>query len=327
MGVFVFAGQCVIGPPWESKAVTTLKIGTRSSPLALWQANHVSAQLTLHHPQIQVELVPIVTEGDRLLDGPLSQSGGKGLFLKELEVALVEGRIDIAVHSMKDVTVLLPDGLHICVVLERADPRDALISTVGRELRDLPPNAVLGTSSLRRRCQLLGHRPDLKAVDMRGNVQTRLKKLERGDCHATVLAVAGLERLGMLDLATDIMSPEYSLPAVGQGIVGCETRIDDAVTNELLQPLHHERSHQCLVAERAVNRKLDGGCHHPIAAFAEHQRDGLRLRALVGKVDGSEIIFEQQSGPVENANALGENVAARLLERGAGKLLSDADLS
>ncbi len=306
--------------------MTTLKIGTRSSPLAMWQANHVAAALRRFHPRVTVELVPVVTEGDRRLDGPLSASGGKGLFLKELEVALLDGSIDIAVHSMKDVTVTLPEGLHIAVVLERADPRDALISTRGNALNDLPPDSVLGTSSLRRRCQLLSHRPDLQVVDMRGNVQTRLKKLNRGDCHATVLAVAGLERLGMLDLATAIMPPEFSLPAVGQGIVGCETRCDDTATNALLAPLHHERSHQCLVAERAVNRKLDGGCHHPIAAFAQHQAGGINLRAMVGSVDGSRIIFESEDAPVDDANALGERVAERLLARGASDLLSNARL-
>lgn len=289
----------------------------------MWQAQHVCDLLKAAHSNLTVELVPVVTEGDRLLDRSLSTAGGKGLFLKELEISLHSGDIDLAVHSMKDVTVSLPAGLQIAVVLERADPRDALVSSIGEKLEDLPDNAVLGTSSLRRRCQLLNHRPDLAVVEMRGNVQTRLKKLERGDCHATVLAAAGLQRLGMLDIASSIMPPEYSLPAVGQGVIGCETRTNDDVTNELLKPLHDEKTNQCLVAERAVNRQLDGSCHHPIAAFAEQIDGRLNLRALVGSVDGSTVIFESDSGDIRSGEQLGEDVARRLLARGAGDLLSD----
>lgn len=303
--------------------MTVVRIGTRSSPLAMWQANHVADSLREAHADVRVELVPITTEGDRLLDRPLSTAGGKGLFLKELEVSLLDGHIDVAVHSMKDVTVTLPDGLEIAVVLSRADPRDALISRSGGSLDDLPASAVLGSSSLRRRCQLLHHRPDLVAVDMRGNVQTRLEKLHRGDCDATVLAVAGLERLGMLDRASQIMSPEYSLPAVGQGIIGCETRVGDDRTTALLASLHHIPSAQCLLAERALNRHLDGGCHHPIAAFAEHKDGRLLLRALVGRVDGTQVIFAQHTDDVDRAEELGINVAQRLLDQGAGELLAD----
>jgi len=289
----------------------------------MWQANHVADWLRQAHADVQVELVPITTEGDRLLDRPLSTAGGKGMFLKELEVSLLDGEIDVAVHSMKDVTVTLPDGLQISVVLERADPRDALISRTGKALDALPEKAVLGSSSLRRRCQLLNHRPDMVAVEMRGNIQTRLEKLRRGDCDATVLAVAGLERLGMLDRASQIMPPEYSLPAVGQGIIGCETRIGDASTEALLAPMHHLASAQCLQAERALNRHLDGGCHHPIAAFAEHKDGRLLLRALVGRVDGSQIIGDQDIDDVEKAEQLGLNVAQRLLDQGASELLAD----
>jgi len=301
----------------------SVRIGTRSSPLALWQANHVADRLREAHSSIQVELVPVTTEGDRLLDRPLSTAGGKGLFLKELEVSLLEKHIDIAVHSMKDVTVTLPEGLHIAVVLNRADPRDALITRSGSTLADLPAQSVLGSSSLRRRCQLLHHRPDLVAVEMRGNVQTRLEKLRRGDCDATVLAVAGLERLGMLDRASQIMPPEYSLPAVGQGIIGCETRLDDAATAALLAPLHHVPSAQCLQAERALNRCLDGGCHHPIAAFAEHQEGRLLLRALVGRVDGTRLLSARDTGDPQCAENLGSGVATRLLDQGAAELLAN----
>jgi len=289
----------------------------------LWQANHVADRLRETHAGLQVELVPVTTEGDRLLDRPLSTAGGKGLFLKELEVSLLEKHIDIAVHSMKDVTVTLPDGLHIAVVLNRADPRDALITRSGSTLDDLPAHSVLGSSSLRRRCQLLHHRPDLVAVEMRGNVQTRLEKLRRGDCDATVLAVAGLERLGMLDRASQIMPPEYSLPAVGQGIIGCETRLNDAATDALLAPLHHVPSAQCLQAERALNRRLDGGCHHPIAAFAEHQDGRLLLRALVGRVDGTRLLSAQDTGDPQQAEKLGSGVAMQLLQQGAAELLAN----
>ncbi|MFP1830437.1 hydroxymethylbilane synthase [Lonsdalea quercina] len=298
-----------------------LRIATRKSPLALWQAHYVQQQLQSCHPDLQVELVPMVTRGDVLLDTPLAKVGGKGLFVKELELALLEQRADIAVHSMKDVPVDFPPGLGLVTICERDDPRDAFVSNLYPNLDALPEGACVGTSSLRRQCQLRANRPDLVVRDLRGNVGTRLSKLDNGEYDAIILAVAGLKRLGMEDRVRCALSPETSLPAVGQGAVGIECRLDDARTQRLLAPLNHTDTATRVQAERAMNTRLEGGCQVPIGSYAELEGECLWLRALVGAPDGSRIILRERRGPRAEAESIGVALAEELLSCGAAEIL------
>ena len=298
-----------------------LRISTRKSPLALWQAEHVRARLMALHPGLKVELVKMSTEGDRILDAPLAKVGGKGLFVKELEQALLDGRADIAVHSLKDVTVTLPDGLHIPVIGEREDPRDAFVSTRFDSLVALPKGARVGTSSLRRTCQLRALYPHLEIVSLRGNVNSRLAKLDDGEFAAIILACAGLKRLGLEDRIRAELAPEILLPAVGQGAICIECRSGDAAIEQLIAPLHHQPTATRVAAERALNARLEGGCQVPIAAYAELNDDVLRLRALVGEPDGSHVIRGEIEGDAARAEALGVDLANELLTRGARTIL------
>ncbi len=299
----------------------TLRIATRKSQLALWQAEYVRDVLLQYHPDLSVELVKMTTEGDKILDTPLAKVGGKGLFVKELENGLLNGDADIAVHSMKDVPVELPAGLHLAVICPREDPRDAFVSKAYTSFESLPKGARLGTSSLRRQCQLAAQRPDLNIIDLRGNVNTRLLKLDNGDYDAIILAAAGLKRLGMEDRITETLSPEVSLPAIGQGAVGIECREDDEWVNELLAPLNDRDTAIRVRAERALNHRLQGGCQVPIAGYAELEHGVILLRGLVGTVDGSKIIHGEIAGQPEDAEYLGRVLAEDLLTRGADEIL------
>ncbi|MGE0031974.1 MAG: hydroxymethylbilane synthase [Steroidobacteraceae bacterium] len=298
-----------------------VRIATRRSRLALWQAEHVAARLTATHPGLVVSLLPIVTEGDRVQDRTLAAVGGKGLFIKELETAMLAGDADIAVHSMKDMPAALPPGLVIGAALERADPRDALISPRHGSLDALPHGARVGTSSLRRQSQLRHARPDLEILVLRGNVETRLRKLDAGEFDATVLATAGLERLGLGVRIRERLSPQQMLPAVGQGVIGIECPDSNARIRALLAPLEHAATRRCLDAERAFAARLGGSCQSPIAAYAELAGDSLQLRGLVGSPDGATVFADAISGPVRDAVALGTTLAERLLAAGAGPLL------
>ncbi|MBU2884601.1 hydroxymethylbilane synthase [Gilvimarinus agarilyticus] len=306
-----------------ASAPRVIRIATRQSLLALWQAEYVKAELEKHHPGIVVELVPLKSKGDKILDVPLAKVGGKGLFVKELEQAMLENRADIAVHSMKDVPMEFPEGLGLSVICEREDPRDAFVSNQYQTIDQLPAGAVVGTSSLRRQCQILAARPDLEIKFLRGNVQTRLQKLDNGDYDAIVLASAGLIRLELQDRIASFLTPEQSLPAGGQGAVGIECRSDDESLHRLLAPLHHQATAECVMAERAMNRRLEGGCQVPIACYAEHQEGGLRLRGLVGAEDGTTMLYDAISGTVAEANTMGVTLAERLLAAGADKILAE----
>jgi hydroxymethylbilane synthase len=300
----------------------TLRIATRKSQLALWQAEHVAALLREAHAGLDVELVPLLTQGDRIQDRTLAAIGGKGLFIKELEVAIEDLRADIAVHSMKDVPAELPPGLTIGAVLKRADPRDALVTASGiARLEDLRPGAVVGTSSLRRQAQLLALRPDLRIEWLRGNVDTRIRKLDAGGMDAIVLACAGLVRLGLESRITARLDPQVCLPAVTQGVIGIECRRSDARTAKLLQALEHPATRLGMDAERAFAARLGGSCQSPIAAFAELDADRITLRGLVAEPDGSRLLRDSVSGHSENPVALGRQLAERILAAGAGPLL------
>lgn len=302
--------------------VATLRIATRESPLALWQANYVSERLRAAHPDLQVQLVPMTTRGDQILNSPLSQVGGKGLFIKELEVALLEGRADLAVHSMKDVPMEFPAGLGLVAICEREDCRDAFVSNRHARLDLLPEGAVVGSSSLRRQCQLLAWRPDLVLRDLRGNVGTRLRKLDEGNYDAIILAAAGLLRLGLPERIRETVAPALCLPAGGQGAVGIECRLDDGATRERLRCLHHEPTAVCVGAERAMNARLQGGCQVPIAALAVLDAEGqLHLRGLVGSVDGRKVLRSEIRGARHLGEELGEILADDLLRQGASALL------
>lgn len=300
-----------------------LRIATRKSPLAIWQAEHVTRRLQELHPQLQIELVRMSTSGDKLLDSPLSQVGGKGLFVKELEQGLLSGAADIAVHSMKDVPVELPPGLHLPVILQREDPRDAFVSNNFASIDDLPPGARLGTASLRRQCQLRARRPDLDIVTLRGNVNSRLAKLDSGEYAAIMLAAAGLIRLGMGARITRLLEPDESLPAIGQGAIGIECRDGDSHILELISALDHAPTHICVRAERALNIRLHGGCQVPIAGFAELGHGVIVLRGLVGSIDGQRFVRGNISGRPEDAEELGTVLAEDLLVRGAGEILAE----
>ena len=303
-----------------------LRIATRESPLALWQANYVADLLRQHHPDLQVQLVPMTTRGDQILNSPLAKVGGKGLFIKELEVAMLEDRADIAVHSMKDVPMEFPEGLGLAVICEREDYRDAFVSNKYTDFESLPQGAVVGSSSLRRQCQLKALRPDIKINDLRGNVNTRLKKLDDGDYDAIILAAAGLMRLGMSDRISQLLDPAVSLPAGGQGAVGIESRIGDSWVNEILQPLNHEATALCVKSERAMNCRLNGGCQVPIACLANLQGTGadgrITIKGLVGSIDGKRILQSENSGAVADAEKIGAELAENLLAAGAGEILA-----
>ena len=299
-----------------------LRIATRRSQLALWQAEHVAALLRAAHPSLPVELVPMSTQGDRVQDRALAEVGGKGLFVKELEVAMQEGRADIAVHSMKDVPSELPPGFCIAAVLPRANPLDAFLSLRYARFEDLPAGARVGTSSPRRQAQLRHARPDLRLELLRGNVDTRLRRLEEGALDAILLACAGLERLGLGARITQPLDLELSLPAVGQGVIGIECREDDAASRAALAALHHEESFVRLVAERAFAQALGGSCHSPIAAHATLADGGsLTLRGFVGAPDGGEVYRDLEGGAAGEAEATGRRLAARMQAAGAGALL------
>jgi len=301
----------------------TLKIATRKSPLAMWQAEYVRDELIKLHPTLQVELVKMSTQGDKILDVPLAKVGGKGLFVKELELGMLAGEADIAVHSMKDVPVAFPAGLHLPVICERADPRDAFVSNNYVSIDDLPQGATVGTSSLRRECQLRTYRPDLVVLPLRGNVNTRLAKLDAGGFDAIILAAAGLNRLGFADRIRSALTPEQSLPAIGQGAVGIETRTDDTEVNALIAPLRCDKTWIAVSAERALNARLAGGCQVPIAGYALLEGDEIWLRGLVGRPDGSEMLRAEIRGKATAAVALGVAVAEDLLAQGADKILAD----
>lgn len=303
--------------------VDVVRIATRKSPLALWQSRFVADQLVAAHPGLEVRLVEMSTRGDRILDAPLARVGGKALFVKELEQAMLEDKADIAVHSTKDVPVELPDGLTFPVVLERHDPRDALVANHFASLDQLPEGAHVGTSSLRRQCQLRAIRPDLRISDLRGNVGTRLGKLDAGDYDAIILAAAGLIRMDMQDRITEYLAPEVSLPAIAQGAIGIECRAGDPSIEQLIHPLHDADTGLRVVAERAFNKRLNGGCQAPIAGYAEISGDQLRMRGMVGRVDGSEIVGGERTDACTHAEQVGTLLAEDLLARGAKDILDE----
>lgn len=299
-----------------------IRIATRTSQLALWQANHVKQRLEALHPSLDISLVPMKTQGDKLLDTPLAKIGGKGLFVKELEAAMQEGRAELAVHSMKDVPMALPEGFALPVMLERADPRDAWVSNHCASLDAVPQGGRVGTSSLRRSVQIRARRPDLHVLSLRGNVQTRLAKLDSGDFDGILLAAAGLERLQLDARIREKVAPELSLPAVGQGAIGIECRSDAAELLELLLPLRDADTWDRVTAERAMNRHLQGGCQVPIGGYAELDGDQLWLRGLVASEDGKRVLRAEARRHRSEAEALGVQVAEALLAQGAGEILA-----
>lgn len=301
----------------------SLIIATRKSPLALWQAEYVKQRLQQEHPELSVELLPMSTRGDKILDTPLAKIGGKGLFLKELEQAILAGEADIAVHSMKDVPMDFPDGLALGVVCPREDPRDAFVSKHYDSLDDLPVGAAVGTCSLRRQAQILALRPDLNIVDLRGNVQTRLSKLDAGEYDAIILAAAGLIRLGLGERICDFIDAEVSLPAAGQGAVGIELRSDDLETLALLTPLQDLETERCVAAERALSKRLDGGCQVPIAAYAIYDNGQISMRARVAQIDGTIVLQVNGGAPAAEAEILGSALAEQLLGKGAHEILAE----
>lgn len=300
----------------------TIRIATRTSPLAMWQAEHVAHRLQQIHPGLQIEMVGMVTRGDKILDSPLSKIGGKGLFVKELELGMLEGSADIAVHSMKDVPMEFPEGLHLPIIMEREDPRDAFVSNRYGNLDELPEDAIVGTSSLRRQTQIRARYPHLQIKDLRGNVNTRLAKLDNGEYDAIILAAAGLIRLEFQSRITAYLSTEQSLPAIGQGAVGIECRRNDLRVENLLAPLLHPETAVRVRAERAMNHRLNGGCQIPVAGFAELVDGNLRLRGLIGFPDGSALYSCEKTGCVVDPNALGIEVAENLLAQGGDKVLA-----
>ena len=300
----------------------SIRIGTRKSPLALWQAEFVRDALLNIEPELVVELVKLTTQGDKMLDTSLAKVGGKGLFIKELEQRLLDHTADIAVHSLKDVTVSLPNGLALVTYCKREDPRDAFVSNNFACLADLPEGARVGTSSLRRQCQLRARYPHLQIIGLRGNVNTRLAKLDAGEFDAIILATAGLKRLGIQERIRESIATDILLPAVGQGVVCIETRADDNELIVMLKHLNDNKTEICVMAERAVNRALEGGCQVPIGAFAEFTSDQqLHVRGLVGDPDGGEVLHASETGAPAEAESLGHRVAQALLDQGAGKIL------
>jgi len=300
-----------------------LNIGTRGSQLALFQANWVKDQLVHAHPDLNVTLIKIKTTGDKIQDAPLAKIGGKGLFVKEIEEALLQKRIDLAVHSIKDIPTEFPKGLHLSVITKREDPRDVLISKDGKTLKDLSQNAKIGTSSLRRQAQLLHFRSDFELIPLRGNLDTRLKKLKTMNLDAIILALAGVKRLGLEEKITEIIPPEISLPAIGQGALGIETRMDDHAVEGQIRFLNDRDSFIAITAERAFLKKLEGGCQVPIAAFARIVGTTLQIDGLVGTIDGKRLIRHHVEGPIEKAESLGVELADILLGKGAKEILDE----
>lgn len=299
-----------------------IKLGTRGSQLALWQANHVKEELE-KKLDVDIEIVKIKTKGDKILDVALAKVGGKGLFVKELEDALIDGKIDFAVHSMKDVPVLLPEGLHITAITKREDPKDVFISKNYNSLKELPDGAKVGTSSLRRQCQILSLRPDLKVEVLRGNVETRIRKMLEGQFDAVILAYAGVKRLGLTEYVKEVIPEDISLPAIGQGALGIECRVDDKEMNDILKVLNDEDTSLCIKAERSFLRVLEGGCQVPIGAYAKITDNRLIIKGLVGSLDGKKIIKETVSGDKFDCEALGEALAKVILERGGKEILEE----
>jgi hydroxymethylbilane synthase len=299
-----------------------ITIATRGSPLALWQAEHVAARLEALHAGLKVSLLTMKTRGDKFLDAPLAKVGGKGLFVKELEVGLLEGRADIAVHSLKDVPVAFPEGLELALVMEREDPRDAFVSNRYDSLASMPAGTLVGTSSLRRQTQVRERYPELRVDWLRGNVNTRLGKLDDGQYDAIILAASGLQRLGFDQRIKVAIAPEECLPAIGQGVLGIEIRTDDNEVRELIAPLAHAETTLRVRAERAFNQTLNGGCQVPIAGYAVLEGDQIFLRGLVGKPDGSEVLRAEIRGSSDQAHELGVDLAQQLLARGADRILA-----
>ena len=304
-------------------------IGTRGSKLALWQAEWVKSEIQHLHPEIEISFIKIKTTGDMILDVPLAKIGGKGLFVKEIEEAILRHKVDMAVHSMKDVPTELPEGLHLAAICRREDPRDALITKVQsskfkvQSFKDLPHGATVGTSSLRRLCQLKNIRPDLKIVQLRGNLDTRIRKLDEGQFDAIIVAVAGVKRLGLAYRITEILEPEICLPAIGQGAIGIECRVDDKVINTILGALNHQETSISVRAERALLRKLGGGCQVPIAAYARIEDGRVIMDGLVGSITGERVIKSHAEGKLEDHERLGTNLAEDLLSRGAKEILAE----
>ncbi|XKM12472.1 hydroxymethylbilane synthase [Orbaceae bacterium ac157xtp] len=301
----------------------TLKIATRKSPLALWQANYVKTALLQTHKNLNIELVPIVTQGDIILDSPLSKIGGKGLFVKQLEQALIAEQADIAVHSIKDIPVHFPTGLALTTICKREEARDAFVSNVYSSLSELPKGAIVGTSSLRRQSQLKAHYPHIQIKDLRGNVGTRLAKLDNGEYDAIILAAAGLQRLDLADRIKEYIPLDIILPAVGQGAIGIEARADDEAVISLLSCLENADSRSCIMAERAMNQYLQGGCQVPIACYAQISDDHIILQGLVGSLNGQQIIKDQITGEKQQAEMLGIELAKKLIAKGANKILNE----
>ncbi|MFK7994719.1 MAG: hydroxymethylbilane synthase [Granulosicoccus sp.] len=305
----------------------TLRIATRNSPLALWQAEDVKSRVEALDTSVNVELLKMTTKGDQLLDSPLAKIGGKGLFVKELETAILDGDADIAVHSIKDVPAVLPEGLQVVHIMDRENPHDAFVSNTYENPESLPEGAVVGTCSLRRQAQLMARFPHLNVHNLRGNVNTRLAKLDNGEYDAIILAAAGLIRLEMQERIACELSVEDSLPAAGQGIVGIETRIDDDVTAAIIERLHHKETSYRVMAERALSARLDGGCQVPIAAYSELQGNKIWLRGLVATPDGKQVVTADATGHQNEAVELGVQVAEMLLYRGANEILKELGLS
>ena len=300
-----------------------IRIGTRASALALWQAEWVKSELEKKYPGMTVTLTKIKTTGDKILDVPLAKVGGKGLFVKEIEEAMLEGEIDIAVHSMKDVPTFFPDGLHLGAITKREDARDALLTRNNLKFRDLPKGANVGTSSLRRQAQLMSIRPDFVIHQLRGNVDTRIRKLKEGQYDAIILAAAGVKRLGLAENVSEYIDAEISLPAIGQGALGIECRVDDRELNDLIAFFNHADSRTCVTGERALLRRLEGGCQVPIACYGQMNDGKLKLTGLVGSVDGKRIIKDSIEGDPEKADKLGVTLAEKLLSRGADVILRE----
>lgn len=298
-----------------------LRVATRTSPLALCQTKHVCNELLKYHPKLKIKLIPIITDGDKIISKSLKLIGGKGLFIKLLELALLECRADIAVHSMKDVTSNLPDGLILSTLCKRNDPRDAFVSNTYTTLNTMPYKAVIGTSSLRRQCQLLAHRPDLQVFNLRGNIDTRLMKLDQGYFDAIILSVAGLQRLGLENRINIALNPDYLLPAVGQGAIGIECRLNDHYTMNLLTPLHHHNTSICVNTERELSAQLNGGCQVPIASYAKINDNKLWLRALIGTPNGNILIRSERTAFLQQSKQLVSDLVKELIDRGANNIL------
>ena len=311
--------------PAQKLTPTKLVIASRESALAMWQALHIQARLQALYPSCDVQILGMTTTGDQILDSPLSRIGGKGLFVKELEIALADGSADLAVHSMKDVPMNLPDGFALVATAEREDPRDAFVSNNFNALEDLPHGSIVGTSSLRRQSQIQARFPHLKIESLRGNVQTRLRKLDESQYAAIILAAAGLIRLGLGTRIRQFISPVLSIPAVGQGALGIEIKASRTDLIDILAPLNHIDTQLCVEAERGFSRALAGSCTVPLGAYAVRNGNNINMTGFVASVDGKQILREKASGSINNAEAIGKTLAAKLVARGADKILAELD--